>query len=484
MLTSIKKITTSFLAKVLIGIIILPFLFWGMGDVFRGGNQNILATIDSEKISAQTFTQYLSKLNLNNKQREDLSKSDLLDKILSDYIGKKIISLEIKNQGINLSNQSLKEIITSDEIFSEDGKFSRTKYEKFLLESGISAPIFEKNIAEQEKKRQLLTFLSDGILLPEILIKKEFENENQIKTIQYLELDRLYKNVQIKNEEIKKAYEKNKSLFAQEFKMISYAELLPNNLTGQKEYNEAYFGKIDEVENSILDGGKMTNFVKTFNLSLTIINETNRLKKNKSGQDIKKVDDILFSKIFNTTDINKPQLINVNNKYYLSEVIKAEQVTRTLDDVKIKEAIISQLKIKNIIESNNNIVKKMSEGKFKKEQFDKFAKDNNIEIKNITLTGVKDETIFNTDIIKEIFKVTDGEMQLITDSMLTKNYLIFSGNTEKLPFDKNIKNYKQYNSRAKLSLANQIYSTFDNNINDRYNIKINQKVLSRIKNTL
>ena len=153
MLTSIKKITTSFLAKVLIGIIILPFLFWGMGDVFRGGNQNILATIDSEKISAQTFTQYLSKLNLNNKQREDLSKSDLLDKILSDYIGKKIISLEIKNQGINLSNQSLKEIITSDEIFSEDGKFSRTKYEKFLLESGISAPIFEKNIAEQEKKK-------------------------------------------------------------------------------------------------------------------------------------------------------------------------------------------------------------------------------------------------------------------------------------------------------------------------------------------
>jgi peptidyl-prolyl cis-trans isomerase D len=170
MLTSIKKITTSFLAKVLIGIIILPFLFWGMGDVFRGGNQNILATIDSEKISTQSFTQYLNRLSLSEQQRNSLGKSDLLDKILSDYVGKKIIAMEIEKKGIHLSNRSLKEIIISDETFLEDGKFSRTKYEKFLLESGISAPVFEQNIAEQEKKRQLLTFLSEGMLLPEALI--------------------------------------------------------------------------------------------------------------------------------------------------------------------------------------------------------------------------------------------------------------------------------------------------------------------------
>ena len=262
MLTSIRKITTSFLAKVLIVIIILPFLFWGMGDVFRGGNQNILATIDSEKISAQIFVQHVNRLSLSKEQRENLNKTDLLDKILSDYIGKKIIDLEIKDQGINLSNRSLKNIITTDEIFLEDNKFSRTKYEKFLLESGISAPLFEKNIADQERKRQFLTFLSEGIFLPEILIKKEFENENQIKTIQYLELDRLYKNVKIKDEEIKKTYESNKSFFSQEFKKINYSPLLPVKLTGQNEYNEAYFKKIDEIENAILDGEEMANFVK------------------------------------------------------------------------------------------------------------------------------------------------------------------------------------------------------------------------------
>ena len=91
MLTSIKKVTTSFLAKILIGIIILPFVFWGMGDVFRGGNQNILATIDSEKISTQSFTQYVNRLSLSEKQRssklevdDDITETDLKDYLFSD----------------------------------------------------------------------------------------------------------------------------------------------------------------------------------------------------------------------------------------------------------------------------------------------------------------------------------------------------------------------------------------------------------------
>jgi peptidyl-prolyl cis-trans isomerase D len=484
MFTSIKKIMTSFFAKVLIGIIILPFLFWGMGDVFRGGNQNVLATIDSEKISAQRFVEYANRLNLTEEQRRNLNKTDLLDKILSDYVGKKIITLEIEKRGIHLSDKSLKEILITDETFLEDNKFSRTKYEKFLLESGISAPIFEQNIAEQEKKRQLLTFLSEGVLLPVALIKKEYENENQIKKIQYLKLDELYKKTQIKDEEIKKTYESNKNLFAQEFKKINYTELLPNDLTGQIEYNEAYFAKIDEVENAILDGVKMEEFVKLFNLSLTLVKETNRLKKNKVGADINKIDNVLFSKIFGVTNINKPELININNKYYLSEIIKVEKINRTLDDKKIKEAIISQLKVKHIIESNTEIVKKMSEGKFKKKQFDKFGQDNAIEIKIVTLKDIMNETTFDSDIIREIFKIRDGELQLVTNSMFSKNYIIFSEKTEKIPFNKKTKNYQQYKSKAKLNLANQIYSTYDEAINKKYNVEINQKVLSRIKNTL
>jgi len=484
MLTSIKKATKSVLAKILIAIIILPFLFWGMGDVFRTGNQNVVVTIDSEKVSAQNFVEYVNRLNLSEQQRSDISKTDLLDKILSDYVGKKIIALEIANQGVRLNNRSLKDIITTDKTFKKDNKFSRTEYEKFLLKSGINATTFEKNIAAQEKKRQFLTFLSEGVNLPEFLVEKEYANENQIKTIQYLELDNLYKNYLIPKEEIIKTYESNKNLFTQDFKKITYVELLPNNLTGLQEYNESYFEKIDEIENAILDGGKMTDFVREFNLSLVVLNEVNRKKKDKAGKVIAKINNDLFMKIFSFKNLNKPALININNKYYLSEVLNLDKITRTLDDKEIKEAIVSQLKTKHIIESNTKIVKDMSAGMFNNEHFKKFSKENNLEIKKITIKDIKNETVFNSSMIKEIFKISDGNLQLITDSLLTKNYIILAEKTERLQFDKNIKDYEQYKAKAKLSLANQIYITFDETINNKYNININKKVLNRIKNTL
>lgn len=484
MLTSIKKITKSFLGMLLIGVIVLSFVFLGMGDVFRAGNQNIVVTIDSEKISAQNFVEYVNRLNLKKEQRDSLHETDLLDQILSEYIGKKIIELEIIEQGINLNNQSLKEIITTDEFFRKDNKFSRTQYEKFLLESGISSTVFEQNIAEQEKKRQLLTFLSEGVDVPEFLIKAEYESENQIKTIQYLNLDNLYKNYSVPEDEVKKTYESNKNLFTQDFKKINYVELLPNNITGLKKYDESYFKKIDKIENDILDGAKMKDFVTEFNLSLIKVEEANRLKKNKEGKDLKNINNDLFKEIFNLESLNKPELINIDNKYYLSEVSSIKKISRSLEDKQIKEAIVSQLRVKHIIETNSEIVKKMSEGIFNNEQFKKFSKDNKIEIIKTTIKDIKNETIFNSGMIKEIFKINDGEFQLITNSQLTKNFIILAKKTEKLPFNKNIKDYEQYKIKAKLNLANQIYRTFDKTVNNNYDIKINDNVLNRIKNTL
>lgn len=468
----------------LIGVIVLSFVFLGMGDVFRAGNQNIVVTIDSEKISAQNFVEYVNRLNLKKEQRDSLHETDLLDQILSEYIGKKIIELEIIEQGINLNNQSLKEIITTDEFFRKDNKFSRTQYEKFLLESGISSTVFEQNIAEQEKKRQLLTFLSEGVDVPEFLIKAEYESENQIKTIQYLNLDNLYKNYSVPEDEVKKTYESNKNLFTQDFKKINYVELLPNNITGLKKYDESYFKKIDKIENDILDGAKMKDFVTEFNLSLIKVEEANRLKKNKEGKDLKNINNDLFKEIFNLESLNKPELINIDNKYYLSEVSSIKKISRSLEDKQIKEAIVSQLRVKHIIETNSKIVKKMSEGIFNNEQFKKFSKDNKIEIIKTTIKDIKNETIFNSGMIKEIFKINDGEFQLITNSQLTKNFIILAKKTEKLPFNKNIKDYEQYKIKAKLNLANQIYRTFDKTVNNNYDIKINDNVLNRIKNTL
>jgi peptidyl-prolyl cis-trans isomerase D len=163
-----------------------------MGDVFRGGNQNVIATIDSKKVSTQEFVNYVNRLNLNEEQVKNLSKTDLIEQILSEYIGRKVMALEIEKIGIVVSDNALRDIIKNDKLFFKDDKFSRTEYEKFLIKSGITAPQFEANIVEQEKRRQFLSSLAGGIVVPEMLVEKEFKKENQTKTIEYIDLEKYH----------------------------------------------------------------------------------------------------------------------------------------------------------------------------------------------------------------------------------------------------------------------------------------------------
>ena len=64
---------TKFAGILLVIIIIIPFVFWGMGGVFSSGNTNSFAKIDNINISTQDFIDYLNDLNINQETiRENL----------------------------------------------------------------------------------------------------------------------------------------------------------------------------------------------------------------------------------------------------------------------------------------------------------------------------------------------------------------------------------------------------------------------------
>ena len=59
MLNKLRYFSKTKLATVLVAIIIIPFVFWGMGGVFQGGNSNNIAKIKNVSISTQDFLNML-----------------------------------------------------------------------------------------------------------------------------------------------------------------------------------------------------------------------------------------------------------------------------------------------------------------------------------------------------------------------------------------------------------------------------------------
>ena len=483
MTTSIGKLSKSFLIKVLVGIIILPFLFWGMGDVFRGGSQNVIASVDSEKVSTQEFMNYLRRLNLNEEQIKNLPKTDLIEKILAEYIGKRIMALEIESLGILINDNSLRKIIKNDAIFFKNNKFSRTEYEKFLIKSGISAPQFELSIVDQEKRRQFLSSLSGGIVIPDSLVIKEFRKENQIKTIQYIDLETFYSKNKPSLKEMRELFERNKNIFYEEFKSFRYAELTPEKITGVKDYNENFFKQLDIIENSVLDGQGFDQISKDYNLIINKISNVNKKKEDEKKNKVSNLSDNFFNKIYKLNKIQEPEIINIEEKYYLVESLSIEKKNRLFDDLDVQEALKAQLNFKSKIESNSSIIKDISMGAFGKQKFEKFASDKGLELKNYKIKDLKQNEIFSEDILKKIFILKDSEINLITNNTFTKSFLVLAVKTEYNKLEKNSNDFEQYEAKARLNLINQIYQTHDSNLNKRYKVELNQRTIERVKNS-
>ena len=483
MATSIGKLSKSFFIKLLVGIIILPFVFWGMGDVFRGGNQNVIATIDSKKVSTQEFVNYLNRLNLNENQIKNLPKTDLVEKILSEYIGRKVMALEIESSGITINDNSLRDIIRNDKLFFKNGKFSRTEYEKFLLKSNVTAPSFEQNIVEQESRRQFLSSLSGGISIPNTLVEKEFNKENQTKTIRYIDLEKYHSSKKPSQEKIKELYDKNKSLFIEEFKSIQYAEITPEIISGSAEYDQAFFKQLDVIENKVLDGQPFEEASKENNLKIITIKNIDRNKKDKDDKKIKNLSDNLFKKIYLIKNEKTPEVLKVDNKYFLAEIKSIKKNNKPMNHPDVLKMINAQLNFQNKIKNNSSIVKDISMGGFDENKIKKFANDNNLELKEYKISNLKQNEIFTEGINKRIFLTKDGEVDLITNSTLTKNFLILAVKTQYKKIEKNSNQFEKYEAKAKLNLVNKIYGTFDENLNQKYKVELNKKTIDRVKNS-
>lgn len=483
MLTSIGKLTKSFFVKLLVAIIILPFVFWGMGDVFSGGNKNIIASIDSKKISTAEFINYVNRLNLSDDLKKNAKNNRLIEQVLSEYIGRKIIDLEIKDFGIELSNDSLKEIITNDKTFFKNGKFSRTEYEKFLLLSSVSAPAFEQNIIEQEKKRQLLTFLSDGLEVPDFLIENEFRKENQIKKIKYIDLKNFYENKKIEKSKVNEIYNKNKKLFVEVFKSIKFLELKPETLIGKNDYNEKFFKAMDKIENKILDGSNIEEIAAEKNLKVSITKEINNKKKDINGVKFNDIEDQIFSKFFSINEVNEAQIVNQNNKYFIVELSTINKKERGIEDKQVMDAIITQIKIQEKLKNNTKILNEISSGSFDFNEMEKFAKTHKLEIKELDILNMDDNSVFKKELIKNIFLQKDKTLNLLTNSVLSDNFIVYAVNTKYKKLDNGSKLYEEYETKTKLTFAREIYATYDKSINAKYNVELNDKVIDRIRNS-
>ena len=481
MLSSIRKFSTSFLGKVVIALIAIAFVVgFGFSGSFSG-KQNIVAEINDEKISTQEFVNYLRTVNITYEDMERVGKYNLLERVLTNYISEKIVAIESKKKGFQLSDKSLFGKLSNDKRFKKDGEFSETKYEKFILTSGLTKPFYENLLKENEIKSQLLNFYSGGLDLPNFMINNLYKDENRSLDIKYISLTKIYENKFIDNDEINKYYEKNKSSFEEVQKRFRYLKLSPEILIGSKIVNEEYFKKIDSIENSILDGEDFDSLTSGYKNDLKNVSFINSERIKSNGDKFKDIEIDTFNKIFKIEETLTPRFINNKDDYYLVELLESKTEMLNLNSKDLKTKITNQIKLINQIEKISKLINDIEEDKFSNTNFEDLAVKNNQKIENVTLKNVNDSGKFNSNSLKRIYEYKKGSIFVLPDEK--ENFLVAIVNEKNPKIDINSKKYKDYVKKTKELYVAKIYKSYDRYINQSYKIDIKANVLKRIENS-
>ena len=165
MLSSLRKFSETLTAKIFIALIALSFVFWGINDFYKSSYNNAIAEINGDEISFNEFTKEYSKIiTSNNIQSQKLAIEKNIHIIaISNIISEKLLKIHAKNLGILIDDTVIAIEIKNNNEFKEKEIFSRTKYEKFLLERNINSKILEEQI-DRNLKRKIITNSFNGYI--------------------------------------------------------------------------------------------------------------------------------------------------------------------------------------------------------------------------------------------------------------------------------------------------------------------------------
>ena len=469
MISSFRNFAKTKFAGLLVFIMIIPFVFWGMGSMFSSGNTNTIAKINKENISTQEFIDYLNKSGVPQETiRENLDKK-IIEELLSGLVSTTLLELEVKDYHLIISeNTLLKKIKTNKNFLDENGNFQRIKYEKFLLENNIPASIFESRLKKRELQKNLFDYIGSGTVAPKFLMIKNFEDENKKLILDFINLDKFYKNDNdFTNQDLENFINDNEEELKIEYIDFKYSVLNPKNLFGIDEFNQAFFDKVDEIENSILNGIDFNALISKLKLEVKNIDN---FRYTDNSKEIEK-------KIFQVKD-NNYDIFEDGEDFIIYNITNIEKKRPDISDNQIKKDILRLIKQNNKFEYNKNLLDKIRNKKFGKNEFVNLGGSN---IETITLNSIKDNKKFSIESVQMLYSLPVNSFTLINDEN-NKIYLTQIKNYKNIDIDMKSDKFKSYVSKDNSNNRNHILKSYDIFLSKKYNVIINQASVDRVKN--
>ena len=173
---------------------------------------------------------------------------------------------------------------------------------------------------------------------------------------------------------------------------------------------------------------------------------------------------------------NYSKVFRVNN--YKSSNIK--KILPDLNDLNFIEKVKNQLVMKQKIDYNKKLFLKIQDKKFSNAEFLNIA-ENESNIKKLKINSSNFDETFSRESVELLYSLPKKSFVLIAD----KNndvYLSKISNINTSMLNKDADKINEYKLKSNSQVMGEIYSTYDLSLSKKYNVKLFNSTLERIKN--
>ena len=150
MLGFMRQHARSSFIKIIFWMIIVVFVFWGVGTMVAGGDKvNVAAMVDGEPISAQTYARahermqrVYRELYRENLNPQILAQLNLGQRALDDLVTEMLLKREAGRLGLRVTDDEVRGSILDIPTFQDGARFDRTRYLNALRASRLTPAEF------------------------------------------------------------------------------------------------------------------------------------------------------------------------------------------------------------------------------------------------------------------------------------------------------------------------------------------------------
>ena len=184
-------------------------------------------------------------------------------------------------------------------------------------------------------------------------------------------------------------------------------------------------------------------------------------------------EDIIYSKKSTKLDI-----IENGDNFLLYSITDKYELAADLNDEATRDDMIELVYQKGKFDLNRSVLEEIQKKEFDNNKFNEMGANN---LKTISLNSINDHDTFEENSVKILYSLPINSFTLVSDKD-NEIYLVKVINSKDKPYSENDDNYLKFVQNQNTENRKSILASYDQLLNNKYNVQLNQKTIDRVKN--